>query len=118
MRSPSRPAPQAPSRPVFRILLLMALWALFAVGTGLAQTPQPSSTMPQPVPTVAEFLASLADNPGDVPSTDLLPPSPKPLSTVCHTKDDCAPGELCCYPCGIPDCNFVCMRVKRCPLIP
>src|SRR5436853_6506482 len=94
MHAPARPTPQALSRAGFRILLLMALCALFAVAAGVAQTPQPSSTTPQPVPTVAEFLATLSNNPGDVPSTDLLPPSPKLLSTICHTKDDCAPGEL------------------------
>jgi hypothetical protein len=94
-----------------RILLLMALCALFAVAAGLAQTPQ---TVPL---TTAEFLATLA-SPSDLPATELLPPAPKLLSTICHTSADCARGELCCYPCGIPDCNFVCMRVKRCPLIP
>jgi hypothetical protein len=94
-----------------RILLLMALCALFAVAAGLAQTPQ---TVPL---TTAEFLATLA-SPSDVPATELLPPAPKFLSTTCQTSADCAQGELCCYPCGIPDCNFVCMRVKRCPRIP
>ena len=94
-----------------RILLLMALCALFAVAAGLAQAPQP-------VPlTTAEFLATLA-SPSDLPATELLPPTPKFLSTTFQTSADCARGELCCYPCGIPDCNFVCMRVKRCPLIP
>jgi len=94
-----------------RILLLMALCALFAVAAGLAQTPQ---TVPL---TTTEFLATLA-SPSDLPATELLPPAPKFLSTTCQTSADCARGELCCYPCGIPDCNFVCMRVKRCPLIP
>jgi len=106
------------SCPGFRLLLLMALCTLFAATAVLAQAPQPTAA-PQTVPTVSEFLATLSDNPGDVPGTgNLLPPSPKNLSTICHSNSDCGPHELCCYPCGIPDCNFVCMRVKRCPLIP
>ena len=118
MHAPTRPTLQALSRAGFRVLLLMALCALFAVASGVAQTPQPSTAAPQAVPTVAEFLATLSNNPGDVPGADLLPPSPKSLSTICHSREDCGPGQLCCYPCGIPDCNFVCMTVKRCPLIP
>ena len=106
------------SCPGFRPLLL-ALCMLFVAMAALAQAPQPTVAAPQAVPTVSEFLATLSSNPGDVPGTSsLLPPAPKNLSTICHTKADCAPGELCCYPCGIPDCNFVCMKVKRCPLIP
>jgi hypothetical protein len=95
-----------------RILLLMALCALFAVAAGLAQTP------PQNVPlTTAEFLATLA-SPSDLPATELLPPAPKFLSTTCQTSADCRRGELCCYPCGVPDCDFICMKVNTCPLIP
>ncbi|HTG32598.1 MAG TPA: hypothetical protein VLB76_06665 [Thermoanaerobaculia bacterium] len=94
-----------------RILLLMALCALFAVAAGLAQTPQ---TVPL---TTAEFLATLA-SPSDLPATELLPPAPKLLSTTCQTSADCRRGELCCYPCGVPDCNFICMKVNTCPLIP
>ena len=38
----------------------------------------------------------------------------------------CATGLVCCYPCGIPDCNDVCMTpctdgpgcVDGCPLVP
>jgi len=94
-----------------RILLLMALCALFAVAAGLAQT---SQTAPL---TTAEFLATLA-SPSDLPATELLPPAPRLLSTTCHTSADCRRGELCCYPCGVPDCDFVCMKVNTCPLIP
>lgn len=107
---------KTPSRSCTRILLLTALCALFAVAAALAQAPQPTAA-PQAVPTVSEFLATLS-SPGEVPGADLLPPSPRLASTTCQTSADCARGELCCYPCGIPDCNFVCMRVKRCPLIP
>jgi hypothetical protein len=114
MRTSSRPNP---SRPCFHILLLLALCALFAVAA-LAETPQAPMAAAQPVPSVAQFLATLSAGPGEAPSTQLLPPSPKLLSTICHTDADCGPNELCCYPCGVPDCNFVCEKVKRCPLIP
>jgi hypothetical protein len=96
----------------FRIFLLMALCALFAVAAGLAQapqaavTPQASVTMPQGAPSVAQFLATLS---GDASNT---------AGQICHTNADCGLNELCCYPCGIPDCNFICEKVKRCPLIP
>jgi hypothetical protein len=118
MRTSSGSLPQSSSRHGFRILLLMALCAFFAVAAGLAQAPQ-APAAPQVVPvSVADFLATLSTGPGEVPGTELLPPSPKLLSTICHTNADCGRGQLCCYPCGIPDCNFVCMTVKRCPLIP
>ena len=105
-------------RQCLRILLLMALCTLFAVAAGLAQTPQPTTTAPQAVPTVAQFLATLSATPGEVPGTGLLLPNPKLASTTCTSDADCAANEKCCYPCGIPDCNFVCMKVKRCPLFP
>jgi len=28
--------------------------------------------------------------------------------SVCTVDAECAPGLLCCYPCGIPDCDNVC----------
>ncbi|HEX3554611.1 MAG TPA: hypothetical protein VIA62_15420 [Thermoanaerobaculia bacterium] len=118
MRTSTGSIPHFPSRPCCRILLLMALCALFAVAAGLAETPQAPAATPQAVPSVAEFLATLSNGPSEAPATELLPPAPKLLSTICTSNADCARGELCCYPCGIPDCNFVCMRVKRCPLIP
>jgi hypothetical protein len=118
MRTSSGSIPQFPPRPCFRILLLMALCALFAVTAGLAQTPQVPAATAQAVPSVAEFLATLSNGPSEAPATEVLPPSPKLLSTICYSNADCGPGELCCYPCGIPDCNFVCMKVKRCPLYP
>ncbi len=101
----------------FRIVLLMALCTLCLTAVALAGTPQ-APAAPQPVPSVAQFLAILSAGPSEAPVTELLPPAPKLLSTICHTNADCGPGELCCYPCGIPDCNFVCEKVKRCPLIP
>jgi hypothetical protein len=38
----------------------------------------------------------------------------------CASNADCASGELCCYPCGIPGCSNVCMQVSggRCPAFP
>lgn len=99
-----------------RVLLLMALCTLLAVTAGLAQTPK-TTAAPQAVPTVAEFLATLSATPGEAPSDGLIP-SPKLASTTCTSDADCATNEKCCYPCGIPDCNFVCMKVKRCPLYP
>jgi hypothetical protein len=105
-------------RQCLRLLLLMSLCALFAVAAGLARTPQAPTAQPQAVPTVAQFLATLSATPGEVPGASLLPPSPKLASTTCTSNADCGPNELCCYPCGIPDCNFVCMKVKRCPLYP
>ena len=103
-------------RQCLRVLLLMSLCALFAVAAG-AQTPQ-AATAPQAVPTVAQFLATLSATPGEVPGTGLLLPNPKLASTTCTSDADCAANEKCCYPCGIPDCNFVCMKVKRSPLFP
>ncbi|HEX4963859.1 MAG TPA: hypothetical protein VF173_23745, partial [Thermoanaerobaculia bacterium] len=103
MRTATGSTPQSPSRPCFRILLLMALCALFAVAAGLAQTPQPvPAAATQADPSVAEFLATLSPGPSEAPVTEVLPPSPKLLSTICHSKADGGPGELCCYPCGIP----------------
>ena len=105
-------------RQCLRILLLTTLCTLFAEAAGLAQTPQPTTAAPQAVPTVAEFLATLSTAPGEIPGTGLLPPSPKLASTICTSDADCPANWKCCYPCGIPDCNFVCMKVKRCPLFP
>jgi hypothetical protein len=42
---------------------------------------------------------------------------------VCEGMPDaCAPGLLCCYPCGIPGCQNQCMQpdpnTNMCPLFP
>jgi hypothetical protein len=104
------------ARPCRRILLLMALCALFAVAAAVVQAP---AAAPQAVPTTAEFLATLAAPAADAPTASLLPAAPKLASTTCTTNADCTgPGQLCCYPCGHPGCSYVCMTVKRCPLIP
>jgi hypothetical protein len=102
----------------FRPLLLAALCMLFTVAAGNAQAP---AATPQVVPaTTAEFLATLADGQSDAPEIEDLLPAPKFLSTVCSDDSQCPTGQKCCYPCGIPDCEFVCMEVvrNRCPLIP
>jgi len=42
------------------------------------------------------------------------------IRSACASDDDCAAGQLCCYPCGIPGCSNVCTPVSegRCPAIP
>src|SRR5687767_12619059 len=101
-----------------RVLMLAALLAIFTATAGFAQTVQ-TAKAPE-VPTKAEFLAALAGDLSTVPGGEALPPSPTFLSTTCDSHDDCPTGELCCYPCGIPDCEFVCMTPwrNRCPPIP
>ena len=104
------------------VLMMAALFVLFTVSAGLAQIPQTVQTAKAPeVPTKAELLAMLAGGLDAVPDAEALPPSPTFLSTTCNSNADCPTGQLCCYPCGIPDCQFVCMtpwRGNRCPPIP
>lgn len=38
--------------------------------------------------------------------------------TCGETSGTCAPGYKCCYPCGVPDCQWQCMAVTRCPFYP
>jgi hypothetical protein len=106
---------------LFRSLLLTSLCMLFIVAVGNAQAP---ATTPQDVPaTTAEFLATLAGDQGDqsdAPEIESLLPTPKFLSTTCTSDAQCPTGQKCCYPCGIPDCDFVCMDAprNRCPFFP
>ena len=98
------------------VLMLAALFALFTVAVGFAQTIQ-TAKAPE-VPTKAEFLATLAGDPSTAPGGEALPPSPALRSTLCSSDADCPPDQLCCYPCGIPDCNYICMtpwRKGMCP---
>jgi hypothetical protein len=39
---------------------------------------------------------------------------------TCTVDTDCAPGMLCCYPCGIPDCMNMCTTPVngKCPMPP
>lgn len=45
-----------------------------------------------------------------------------PAGELCSSDAACAPGLLCCYPCGIPGCMNRCgapdPRTGRCPLLP
>jgi hypothetical protein len=98
------------------ILLLAALFALFTVAPGLAQTPQ---TPQVACLTTDQFLATLSGQ-SAAPGTEVLPPSPRFLQTItCTSNADCPTGQLCCYPCGIDGCDFVCMTPwrNRCPPI-
>lgn len=97
------------------ILVLLALVLLAAV-PALAATPAAASAAPTLSAADAEFLASLA-SPAPA-GASFLAADPTAVPTVCHSQADCPTGYKCCYPCGIPDCDFVCMKVKRCPLIP
>lgn len=105
------------------VLVLLALLALVPCTQSMAQMPPAampanSVTAPAAPMELADFLASLSDGQSPVPGVQALPSSPKFLSTTCTSSADCLPNQKCCYPCGIPDCNWVCMTVKRCPLIP
>jgi hypothetical protein len=111
-----------------RVLVLLTLLALVPCSQCLAQAPQPAQaalTAPAPqtaVATVAppSLKAFLATLPGaEAPGNGTLP-TPNFLSTICHTSADCPQGQLCCYPCGIDGCNFVCTTPwrNRCPPIP
>jgi hypothetical protein len=54
-------------------------------------------------------------------SAVLADPSTRFLRSSCASDNDCAAGELCCYPCGIPGCSNVCTPIApggRCPALP
>ncbi|HEX9944830.1 MAG TPA: hypothetical protein VGG03_22705 [Thermoanaerobaculia bacterium] len=97
------------------VLVLLALLALVPCTQCVAQTPPAmppaSSVTTTTAPAnVADFLATLSGGQSNAPGTEALPPSPKFLSrTVCTSNADCPSGQLCCYPCGIEGCNYVCM---------
>jgi hypothetical protein len=92
------------------VLTLLALLALAPWTECVAQTPPPATS---PTGDLAEFLAPLSCS----QSTASL----NFQWITCTDDDDCPQGQLCCYPCGIDGCNFVCMdpdRRGRCPIIP
>ena len=99
-----------------RTASILSLLALLALVPCTAQTPPPappaaSSVTPVPMDLTA-FLATLSSSPS---STSL-----NFQWITCTDDDDCPQGQLCCYPCGIDGCPFVCMepdRRGRCPLI-
>ncbi len=98
-------------------LILLALLALVPGTLLAAGTPATASTVAATSPAAAssldDFFASLAGGPSNRSEISAIG-----ASTICQSNADCPRGWLCCYPCGIPDCNFVCMKVKRCPLFP
>ena len=100
------------------VFVLLALLALVPCAQCLAQAPAaatpPAGSVTAAAPaSVADFLETLSSG---APGIEGQTPSPKPMSTFCTTNADCPIGWLCCYPCGIDDCNKICMHVKRCPL--
>lgn len=96
-------------------LILLALLVLVPGAACLAETPAAAISAASPAsppPSLDEFLESLA-SPGTAPTSRAA----LSTSTSC-TVTGCPVGYKCCYPCGIPDCEWVCMAVRRCPLIP
>jgi hypothetical protein len=81
----------------------------------MAQTPS-TATAPAAPASLAEFLETLSN----APAAEVLPPSPGFLTTFCSSNADCPTGQLCCYPCGVEGCDFVCMTPVRgrCPFFP
>lgn len=95
-------------------LVLFALLALVPGAPCTAETP------PAAAPSADAFLATLSVDPSTAPAGEALPPSPTFLSTTCTSHSQCPTGQLCCYPCGIDGCDFICMTVsgRRCPFFP
>ena len=90
-----------------RTAALLALLALLIPVLAVAQTPQPAVSMD-----LAEFLATLSGAQNTATGFQMIP---------CDDHSDCPAGQLCCYPCGIDGCPFICMdpdRRGRCPIIP
>jgi hypothetical protein len=107
--------PQAYRWPL--VLLLVALFAVFAAAPGMAQTqPAPAATA-MPAAT-ADFLATLAAVPAS--GQDGLTPSPV-LDSGCMSNSQCPKGQLCCLACGYAGCEtracFVPMN-GHCPFFP
>ena len=97
------------------VLVLLALLALIPCTQSVAQTP--AVTTAQAPASTAEFLATLSTAP-DLDGT--LTPAPQFLATTCTSSAQCPSGQLCCYPCGIDGCDFVCMKPMNghCPRFP
>ncbi|HEY0558196.1 MAG TPA: hypothetical protein VGG20_28350 [Thermoanaerobaculia bacterium] len=103
------------------VLLLVALFAVFATAQGMAQT-QPAAVSPGPQVTaaaavdVADFLATLsAPSAGDLGG---LPPAPA-LASGCTSSAQCPVGQICCLACGYADCDrHACFATKTCPHFP
>ena len=97
--------------------VLLPLLALALCAPCVAQTPPAaalSAVATSPAPSsVTAFLATLS-------GADTMPPAPRFLTTTCHSNDECPTGQICCYPCGIEGCEFICMapwgKTGECPL--
>ena len=96
------------------VLSLLAFLALVPCAQCMAQTPPPSA----PPADLAEFLATLSGGQSNAP---VLASTLAFQWITCTDNDECPEGQLCCYPCGIDGCDFVCMdpdRRGRCPVFP
>ncbi|NMO16013.1 hypothetical protein HPC49_01730 [Pyxidicoccus fallax] len=52
-------------------------------------------------------------------SEEVARPEVTGLAYTCgETQGTCPTGSRCCYPCGVPDCQWQCMAGTRCPIIP
>lgn len=94
----------------------LALLALLALPVLTAA--EPAAAAPADV---ASFLAALAEPAVEAPAAEGPLPAPTFVQTIfCTSHSQCPQGQLCCYPCGVPDCSNICMTPVRgrCPLIP
>lgn len=98
-------------KPTACILSLLALLACAAHAAPAAPPPVDPVTASADL---AHFLATLSGAPNSTPAAAGFQWIP------CDDDDDCPSGQLCCYPCGIDGCPFVCMTPERnrCPFIP
>lgn len=104
-----------PSRPVVRVLLLTALFALLALVPAFAGTapaaPQGTATL-QPA-AAADFLATL--------TADLSGTAGTVAASGCTSNAQCPAGQLCCLACGYFGCDtYACFAPMHghCPLFP
>ena len=104
------------------VLSLLALLALVPCTQCVAQTPPTASSVaPAAAPAdVADFLATLSGGRSSTLDAGVSLLTPNFQWTTCIDDDDCPEGQLCCYPCGIDGCPFVCMTPQRgrCPFFP
>jgi len=109
--------------PLFRVLLLTALFVVLAVAPGVAGTAgaagtSPTAPLPQttPVaqataPSTAAFLAILSPDLSGAPGVL--------FASGCTSSSQCPTGQLCCLACGASDCTTrACFTPVRghCPL--
>jgi hypothetical protein len=98
-----------------RSAIALVLFALAAWSPCFAQTPAQTPSAPTVAPAPAPAPANVADFLATLSGTES---GPRFLTTLCNSNADCPTGQLCCYPCGIPDCHNICMDPvnKRCPM--